>query len=239
MHIMVERTMGESYLCLEEENAEVTDPLEIQMLTENRIEGLLRLQIRTVDGVIGYRYPISGMISLKQHYESTEMDDSALRDLIRGIRKALQSAEEYLLCKEHILADPSYIFRDLSNGGIFLCVCPLWDVPLQEGMQKLAEFLISVTDHGCDAAIDLSYGFYRMAFAGDYRFDKLLEKEQIQKPAEAENIASKAPDKAVVVKEIPEREKNGTNGAVRVLGLAAVFALIVCFTMCLLLLKFR
>lgn len=241
MRITMERTMGETYLLLEDEEAgEEKQELETQMLTENRIDGLLRLQVRSVNGVRGYRYCVSGMASVKQLFEKTEMDAACLRNLIRGIRKAFLSAEEFLLNTEHILTDPAYIFQDLTSGEVCLCICPLWKEPLQEGLKQLAEYLISVTDHGIDEAIDLSYGFYKLAFAGDFRFDRLLEKEESKKMQTAELPDPK--ERAGMAADRPgemHKEKGTPNGALTVLGFAAVFALIVCFTMCLLLLKFR
>ena len=226
MRITVERTMGESYLLLEEEDREgPKDFVEIQMLTENCIDGLLRLQVRRENGLTKYRYLTSGMASVRQLYEKKEMDAEALRNLIGGIRKALISAEEYLLCPEHILTDPSYVFQDLTSKAVFLCLCPLWKEPLQTGMQKLAEFLISVTNHDADAAIDLSYGFYKLVFAGDYSFDRLLEQEE-KKETKREEVRFGERSTGDGKEREEKQRKNSSNGALSVLGFAAIFALI-------------
>ena len=237
MRITVERTMGESYLLAEKENAGAEQDglfLETQMLTENRIEGLLPMQVRTVNRITRYQYPVSGKATLKQLYEKAEMNADAIRKLIEGIRKAFLSAEDYLLQAEHILLDPAYIFCDLTDGSVSLCACPVWEGSLQKGMQDLADYLISVTDHSRDDAIDLSYGFYRKVSSGDYRFDDLLAKEEKAKPEES---VPKPVFSSVDCE--PPAENRRKSGVLSVLGFAAVFAFVVCFTMCLLLLKFR
>ena len=235
MRLTVERTMGESYLLAEEEGLEEQENLylETQMLTENRIEGLLPMQVRTINRTTRYQYPVSGKVPLKQLYEKAEMNADAIRQLIEGIRSAFLSAEEYLLQAEHILLDPAYIFRDQTDGRVSLCACPAWEGSLQKGMQDLADYLISVTDHSQDDAIDLSYGFYRKVSAGDFYFDPLLakdEKKQEDPPKETQ-INS-------VTAQTGDMRRSG-GGALGVLGFTAVFALVVCFTICLLLLKFR
>ena len=237
MRITVERTMGESYLLAEGENGETEQDglfLETQMLTENRIEGLLPMQVCTVNRVTRYQYPVSGKAAIKQLYEKAEMNADAIRQLIEGIRKAFLSAEEYLLQAEHILLDPAYIFCDRTDGSVCLCACPVWEGSLQKGMQDLADYLISVTDHSRDDAIDLSYGFYRKVASGDYRFDDLLAKEEtkVQEESVREQDGS-------FVKCEPSAENGRKSGALSVLGFAAVFAFVICFTICLLLLKFR
>lgn len=236
MRITVERTLGESYLLAEEDGQKDANELflETQMLSENKIEGLLPMQVRTINRTTRYQYPVSGKVSLKQLYEKAEMNAEAIRKLIEGIRNAFLSADEYLLRSEHILLDPAYIFRDQTDGSVSLCACPAWEGSLQEGMQNLADYLILVTDHSQDEAIDLSYGFYRKVSAGDFYFDPLLTKEEKKE----EDQESKEEAMQPVQYETAGEKKTGSS-ALGVLGFAAVFALVVCFTICLLLLKFR
>lgn len=242
MRITVERTMGESYLVIEEENPEdALDPLflETRMLSENRIDRLLPLLVRSTGGNTRYQYPVSGLTSIGKLYEGSMMGKQDLRSFLTDLKAALVSAEEYLISAEHILLDPEYIFRDLKDNTFLFCACPVWESSLQEKLQALAEYLITVTDHSQDEAIDLSYGFYRYAAAGDYGFDRLLEDGGT---CERE----KEPDDPVTKKQ-PAGEKqeakisrgSASSGAFGILGFAAVFALVLCFTLCLLLLKFR
>ncbi|MBR6451985.1 MAG: hypothetical protein IKS87_04710 [Lachnospiraceae bacterium] len=173
--ISVDRSMGESYLVAEEENKERegrADVLfEVHMLTENRIDGLLPLQVRSLEGNRKYLYPLSGMVSLRQAYDRTEMRADTIAALIKGVQNALGRAEEYMLQQDHLLFDPAYVFIDPLQNRTGLCCLPLWEGSLREGLHSLAEFLIARTDHGEDAAIDLSYNFYRQVMTGDFIFE--------------------------------------------------------------------
>lgn len=235
--ISVERTMRDSFLIIEEQEGTETQRdvhFETQMLSGNRIAGMLEMQVRTVDCRVRYQYPFTGKTALKQKFENEQMDADAIRIVIEGVRNAYLRAEEYLLRAEHVIVDPSCIFWDRDQNSVSFCCCPVWDVPVKKGLQELAEFMISVTDHAQEYAIDLSYGFYRKIMSGDYRFDDLPERKAEQKP-----------DKVVAQEEyayepVPGScKKESGRGALGILGFAAVFALVVCFTLCLLLLKFR
>ncbi len=231
MRITVDRALGESYLVLEEDRSTFDHGafLETRMLTENRIDGILPMQIRNTDEMIRYQYPVSGKATLKQVYERSQIGTSSLKSLIAGVQNAFLCAQEYLLMSEHILLDPEYIFVDPKDQSIHMCICPAWNIPVADGLQTLAEYLISITDHKEDTAIDLSYGFYRKVAAKDYSFENLLTEERIRT------------EETVPVKEERTQEpvKRTRSAAGSILGFAAVFALIVCFTMCLLVLKFR
>ena len=231
MRITIDRALGESYLVLEEDRASFDQGafLETRMLTENRISGLLPMRIGNMDETIRYQYPVSGKATIKQVYEHAEIGALALKALIEGIQNVFLSAQEYLLMPEHILLDPEYIFVDPKDRSIHMCICPAWNIPVADGLQTLSEYLISITDHKEDQAIDLSYGFYKKVAAKDYSFEGLLKEE------------SSREEESVPIKEerMEEPVKRTRSAAGSILGFAAVFALIVCFTMCLLVLKFR
>ncbi|MBO4901801.1 MAG: hypothetical protein J5518_03295 [Lachnospiraceae bacterium] len=248
LKITTDRTIDESYLVIEEQDDKeqgLQDAegvlLETHMLTENRMASLLPLKQNYIDGRISYRYPVTGKTPLKQLYDRTGIRAEMMRNLIGSIRTAFQCAEEYLIDTGHILLDPAYIYySDQNDHGFFLCCCPLWSVPVQTGMQELAEYLITITDHSDDCAIDLAYGFYKQIMTGDLSMDRLLATER----APAEKVLPVHTEReeqdrnnrvSTVIPETPHRK----TGSLGVLGFATVFALVLCFTMCLLLLKFH
>ncbi|MCR5269027.1 MAG: DUF6382 domain-containing protein [Lachnospiraceae bacterium] len=237
--INFDRSASESYLVLDkEEDAGAGKDIEFEtrMLSENRVDPFLPLVVQHIDHMVRYRYQVTGKTSVKQKFEQREIGAAILKTLIASVRAGLLSAEEYMLKETHILFDPAYIFFDGAQGSVSLCCCPLWDVTVQEGLQSLAEFLISVTDHKDNEAIDLSYGFFRLVSAGDLRFDSLLEaaRDSLNDPAGPEILSSPREHP------VPAPGKcNPKRGAASLLGFAAAFAIILCFTLCLLLLKFR
>ena len=242
MRITVERTMGESYLIIEEDNQENaldSISLETRMLSENRIDRLLPLLVRADGQSTRYQYPVSGMTSIRRMYEGSMMGKQDLRSFLTDLKAALVSSEAYLISTEHILLDPEYIYRDIKDNAFFFCACPIWECSLQEKLQALAEFLISVTDHSQDEAIDLSYGFYRYAVAGDYGFDRLLEEAGNKDAGKESDDMTEKMQPANVKPAVGKNAGNTSSGAFGILGFAAVFALVLCFTLCLLLLKFR
>lgn len=231
----IDRSAKETYLIIEDDADAATETgpaFETQMLLENRMDPFLPLLVQHVDHTVRYRYPVTGKTNVKQMFEKREIGADILRTLIDGIHRGLLCAEEYMLQEGHILVDPAHVYWDSANEAVFLCPCPISNAALKEGMQELAEFLITVTDHGDHAAIDLTYGFFRMVCAGDYRFDLLLHAKE--KETEEEIISRE--DNQTKTERTVAKRKNNASG---VLGFAAAFAIVICFTLCLLLLKFR
>lgn len=237
----IDRSATESYLIIEDDAdaAEQNGPaFETRMLLENRMDPFLPFLVQHIDHTVKYRYPITGKMSVKQMFEKREIGENILRPLIDGIYRGLLCAEEYMLQEEHILMDPAHVYWDGTNAKVNLCLCPISNAVLQEGMQELAEFLITATDHGDHEAIDLTYGFFRMVCARDYRFGLLLHTQEKAAADEPAPLPLQEESNRENIQMQPPVVKRG-NSASGVLGFAAAFAIIVCFTLCLLLLKFR
>ncbi len=244
--ITMDRTMGESYLVAEEENKERegrADVLfEVHMLTENRIEGLLPLQVRSLEGNRKYLYPLSGMVPLQQAYDKTEMKSDTIAALIKGVRNALNRADEFMLRQDHLLFDPAYVFIDPAQNTTGLCCLPLWEGSLREGLNRLAEFVIARTDHAEDAAIDLSYRFYRQVMSGDYLFEEGLDAgAEKEMPPEDESTRRdrEEPRRGQEKRPDPATRRRRSGRGLAAFLTVAMIAVITCAACLFVLLKFR
>lgn len=149
-----------------------------RMLLENHIPGFLECNMIHEDGCDRYVYDITSKSSIYNIYEHDEMDYKILYDLIGSIACGLESASEYLLKTEHLILDPKYIYVENDTGRIYWCYYPGHYCPLKDGMNELAEYILSRADHKDDAATSLAYGFYKQVVNEDYTIRKLLSKHE-------------------------------------------------------------
>lgn len=215
MKVKIERTLNEAYLIIEENDTLIRDTIrdgnidaendfEVKMLTENEIKGILPLRIRPSENGQQFVYGIRGSSPLSDKFEKQSMHSDELKAVIGGLQEGLSLLEEYMIRTDHVLLDPRYLFMDNTSLLLKLCVYPYYDGCLRDSLSKLADFIISKTDHGEDLAIDLAYGFYRQIMAGDYRFDELLEIGNEKENIENSKIEN-APNR------IQNRNQNGSS----------------------------
>ena len=145
-----------------------------RMLMENVIPDFLPCTIIKSDGKDEYVYDITSLISLHDLFECEEMDHKFLCCLINGMAAGLESAAEFLLPPEHLLYDPRHIFVDRERIKILWCYYPGSYTTLTEGMNELAEYILTKADHKDEAAVSLAYGLYKQVVNEDYTLRKLV-----------------------------------------------------------------
>ena len=145
-----------------------------RMLMENDIPDFLPCTIIRSDGKDEYVYDITSLISLYDLYECEEMDHRFLCCLINGMAAGLECAAEYLLPPEHLFYDPRHIYVDRERLKILWCYYPGSYTTLTEGMNELAEYILTKADHKDEAAVSLAYGLYKQVVNEDYTLRKLV-----------------------------------------------------------------
>ena len=147
-----------------------------RMLMENDIPDFLPCTIIRSDGKDEYVYDITSLVSLYDLYECEEMDHRFLCCLINGMASGLERAAEYLLPPEHLFYDPKHIYVDRERFRILWCYYPGSYTTLTEGMNELAEYILTRADHKDEAAVSLAYGLYKQVVNEDYTLRKLVTK---------------------------------------------------------------
>ena len=191
MKIEYIRNMQSGYMRLE-----LTKPLsktEEEMLTHNRIEGLLPLRWQQENDKYLLRYDITGKQALDAMVENTLVDEIMLRNLLIGIYVVVKQLEKYLLSQDGLLLSPEVIFWDYKTETMHFCYLPEIEGTLQTQLVKLMEYMLAKTDHKNVAAVQLAYGVY----------------EAVQHPAfcmeDLQEYLQRRPTETIVYE--PEREK--------------------------------
>lgn len=117
-----ENSGNNSFIVYEIKDIEKIDKVEHNMITNNKIDGLLNIAYNCIDDKYFYKYEISSKIPLKRYIDGYNDRDKIIKILINTL-KTLIDVEDYLILKEHIILDENYVFVDVSNISLqFICL---------------------------------------------------------------------------------------------------------------------
>lgn len=100
------------------------DSVEHGMLTNNSIDGLLKMSYSSLDDKFYYKYNVSSKISLHRYLES-EINKKKLLNILSNIINTLLEVEDYMILKEHLVLDKRYIYIDVSNSDAYMVCLPI------------------------------------------------------------------------------------------------------------------
>lgn len=184
MEVRYKRDMNHNFLILDGGNE---SGYEMNMILNNRIQGLLVSQRHTFNGCAEIYYDISSRQPLDRIYAKKEMKAEDIRGLLLSVHLVIKELKRYLLDSNSIIFEPQFCYCSLETRK------PEWlYYPLKmegSGMRELAEFLIDRVAHEDNKAVDMAYRFYKMV------------KADLFSPGELETILDTYQEKA-------EQEKN-------------------------------
>lgn len=129
-----------SYLVYKIENIKNIDKLEYNMISGNKIEGLLEFIYSNIDDKYYYKYDVTSKITLKNYIKSCDDTDKIIKILI-NIFKVFVEIEDFLISNEHLLLDEEYVFIDVSNLSIYFICLPVVDI---EKRYNLKDFISNI-----------------------------------------------------------------------------------------------
>ena len=182
--------------------AEPLSRIEEEMLSHNKIEGILPIRWQKENEKYLLRYDITGKQALDVVLENEPLEETLLRDLLAGICAVVKQLEKHLLLPEGILLRPETIFKDIKTGQLYFCYYPNETESIQIRFRKLMEYMLAKTNHRNQKAVELSYGIYEEALKEEFvlqdiqkRLEKMVpniyeQEEAEDKYLEAESIIS-------------------------------------------------
>lgn len=171
MNAYFKNNLKQAFLTLEGE--EIKDDFQIFMLQENEISGLLKTNIKYIDGHSHYQYDISGKVSMKVKYEKMKLNNEDIKSLIHSLLQTLQEIEKYMLDAGGILLTPEYIYCE--GDKYFFCFYPPCSLELKEEFHKLTEFFVREVDYQDKEGIHLAYTLHKSSMDENYSIEKIME----------------------------------------------------------------
>lgn len=177
--IEYQKSLNQNYLVYKNEQG--AEDYELRMLTENHIEYLLPLELRSIDGRDDMYYQIGSLQPLSKLYKSREMKLEDVRIILIGLTGAIAAIQEYMLDERHVVLLPEYIFIHRESREIRLLFHPFYEVDIREGIREFADYMIGRIDHTEQQAVMMGYQFYRIVREDNFIIEdivKLYQKEQ-------------------------------------------------------------
>lgn len=193
MRISYKRELDHNYLILEQEDFQSS--YQIEMLTRNRIPGLLECRLSLVDQNAVFYYEITSRQSLRLVLERRRLTAIELEAFLEKMLQTAQSCEEYLLDTGTLLFDPDYIYLDSDRWEFFFCLFPFYEEEMGNGLLGLAEFLLDRLDKQDPGAVALGYELYRMAGEENVSLEQILMKHREENKKEFTPQMQREPEK--------------------------------------------
>lgn len=193
------------------ENVEVDmKDYKLQMIINNKIEGLISLSVASIDNKKIIKYNISSRTSFSNMFTRKHMTGKELYSFIKELKELGERLKEYLINVNNIIFDVEYIFFNRQIGRYEFCYSVEEKGELYIKLRDLFDKMLEFIDHNDKEAVLIAYGIQQLTISEDFTLQDILQcaynniqeykKEQIEESFEPENIvhmqeSSKEPEK--------------------------------------------
>ncbi len=159
---MEKRGMGNSYLVIDTGGAVEADEdsFEEEMIRNNVIPGLLRLESCWMEGLKEYRYCIDDRHTLERELQGRRISGIEYQRLFESIFEAIGEARRFLLSEDGFLLAKDSIYLHNETGAVELCYLPGHQYPLVEQLRELSEWMLDFIDTNDEQAVYCGYAFH-------------------------------------------------------------------------------
>jgi len=168
-------TMQKKELILWEKDVNDGPGFYTEMLSRNRILGILPFTVEETEEKLQYRYDIGTKYALTEGREYTKMSHTQIEKLLRGIVDIIERGREYLIDKKDYVLSPEYIFLATDSDQLYLCCYPLLQKDLIQQLTGVFEYLLSNIDYKDLAAVGMAYELYMKSKQSGSGLSDLLE----------------------------------------------------------------
>ncbi len=113
--IIYKNSAGRNLMVYTFKDQEELENYQLEMLANNRINGLLKSEVFRLNGEIHLLYDITSLVPIKKLFERKKFSRKDFHYFIKQIIEVLGAMERYLLDSGGIVFDSAYIFADPQN----------------------------------------------------------------------------------------------------------------------------
>ncbi|MBO5461094.1 MAG: hypothetical protein J5983_04780 [Ruminococcus sp.] len=178
MHIFLQEKYEEDY--------------QIQMISHNKIEGILAMEGCETEECSRYTYEISGLVSMEKKYEKTSMKKEDLKVFITELLKLIEEVQKYMLDAGNLILRPECIFY--KEGKWNFCYLPDNPDDMNQAFHKMTEYFVKTVDYNDTEAIFLAYELHKASFQENFSLKQVLseyEKHGKERERELEELREK------------------------------------------------
>ena len=208
------RKKTEHYYLIVSAEQDTEEDYQFRMVLENRIRGLIPLEVKCREGRKDLYYDVSSLQPLTRIYDRRELSAADIRKIMYGVTDVLGEMQEYMLDEDSAVLDPAYIFTDMENDTISLMFLPKWEGEPEEEedpMLSVAEYLMEHADHRDPQAALCAYRVYQTIRKGNYVKEDLrraLEGKETETGEQTVKLPELQPDREALWPEMGETGKS-------------------------------
>lgn len=154
------REMNRNYMVLHPEK-EIGGSYALRMLSENRINGLLPLQEKQIDGEIFLYFNITSRQSLARMMEYRSFKAKEIRQITSDLIVTMTALERFLMDGDQLCLEPDMIYVDPDDLKANFCLLPGSVSQFEESFRKLARYILDHVDHTDGDAVVLAFALFR------------------------------------------------------------------------------
>lgn len=166
------RDMHNNYMVLKKRNREEGE-YSVTMLLNNRIPGMLPVELRMVDNERQYYYDITSCQPMSLLLERGRLGREQIAGIVGQIIEIMERGREFLLNEDDYVLNPEYMYIQLSEFQVNLCYAAGFHTPVKDQMIGFIEYLMDRTNYQEQEAVFLTYGLYRLSREEDCTFETL------------------------------------------------------------------
>lgn len=221
MNICFESRLDANYMIFNSTDT-IPEPMCIQMLKEQQINGVLPVYIYEKDNQIFYQYEITSLHCLSQCIIPC-FDQSAIRHMFCSILSIINQSKSYFLCESDFILDPNTIYYDEGGQKLYLAYFSGYQKDLSGQLQRLLEYLMEKINYQSQETVQYVYSLYEL-LVGEQKMlsvfmDTLLKEALIQKSGiicdtltRPEMSEAKHESRTFIVKQSEQQQEAGDTG---------------------------
>lgn len=163
----------DTFLVIESEMI-YTDSYELAMLRNNDIKGIIRPDIRVIDGKMLEYIRINGMLSFCEWCTDREIDAREIFNLLDKVCNVVMECGDYMLSPDNILLELNNIFV-ADQRNIYFIYSFGHEKCVKEQIRALVSDLLKIVDHKTTDLLDDMYNIYELVSAENFDIKKLCE----------------------------------------------------------------
>ncbi|MFA5881153.1 MAG: DUF6382 domain-containing protein [Eubacteriales bacterium] len=135
---------GKSYLVLDKEGLSKTKLVwfQVEMLTNNEIKGIVKLDVREKDSKVKLYYNLSGLVILSNFLKRNKISKSDFISILDMLISVILNNNNYFLNDQSLVLDEKMVFIDPKSREVYLIYIPV-EIH-QDIIQSLKAFIIKL-----------------------------------------------------------------------------------------------
>ena len=135
---------GKSYLVLDKDGLSKTKLVwfQVEMLTNNEIKGIVRLDVREKDSKVKLYYNLSGLVNLSSFLKRKKISKSEFISILDMLISVILNNNNYFLNDQSLVLDEKMVFIDPKSREVYLIYIPV-EIH-QDIIQSLKAFIIKL-----------------------------------------------------------------------------------------------